>query len=97
MDLVFAKAGFRTQKLPVDVPKGEDLIMQVWTMFREENLAEELPTFDLQDLQSMGDDFDRGQIGSVFHAQRNPFLNVAAFQFGSAFFASEGWTAETIP
>ena len=90
MDLVFAKAGFRTQKLPVDVPKGEDLIMQVWTMFREDNLAEELPTFDLQDLQSMGDDFDRGQIGSVLHAQRNPFLNVAAFQFGSAFFRLRG-------
>lgn len=90
IDLVFSKEGYRTQTLPIDVSKGERLILQSWVMFREVDLQQELPTFDLQDLQSTGDDFDRGQIGSVLHAQRNPFLNAAAFQFGNTFFRLRG-------
>ena len=90
IDLVFSKEGYRTQTLPFVVSQGQDLILQNWVMFREINLEEELPTIDLQDLQSIGNDFDRAQIGSVLHAQRDPFLNAAAFQFSSSFFRLRG-------
>lgn len=89
-DLVFSKEGYRTQTLPIVFSKGQDLILQNWAMISEINLEDELPTIDLQDLQSIGDDFDRGQIGSVLHAQRDPFLNAAAFQFSSSFFRLRG-------
>ena len=90
IDLVFSKERFRTQTLPVEVPVGENLILQKWAMEPEVDLQGEWPVFDLQDLQSIGDDFDRGQIGSVLHAQRNPFLNAVAFQLGSSFFRLRG-------
>jgi len=88
--LAFSKAGYRTQTLPVEVSPGQDLILPTWAMIREVNLQEELPTIDLQDLQPIEDQFDRSQIGSVLHAQRDPFLNAAAFQWSSTFFRLRG-------
>lgn len=90
LDLIISKEGYRTQTLPISVFKGQDLVLQNWVMTPEVNLEDELPTIDLQDLQTMGNDFDRGQIGSVLQAQRDPFLNAAAFQFSSSFFRLRG-------
>jgi hypothetical protein len=90
LELVFSKPAYRSQTVPIEIPKGQDLLLQTWIMDKAIDFEGELSTFDLQDLQTLGDDFDRGQIGNVLQAQRNPFLNVAAFQFGNTFFRLRG-------
>ena len=90
LDLIFKKKEFESQTVPIEFPKDKNLTLEDWILPEAFQTDIELPRFDLNSLSFGQDEFDRSQIGSVLHSQRDAFLNVSAFQFGNTFFRLRG-------
>lgn len=93
-ELFVQSSGYQKQSIPIVFGPGQQLLdLGDWPLLYAVADETESPLLQLSDLELWTVSDDRNQGGMPLQAQRDLFLNAAAFQFGSAFFKLRGLTS----